>query len=891
MITVRSIRKLVLTALISSHVLLIKAQGPGLGNLTYTKEELFKSIWVYQDPTHYGSNVATMINGYFVTTLAPDSGKPPGGILVFDVSDPRSPKLIKRIFNEKTSSFRESHAFGHYDDYIVMQDGCGIQIWDFSNPKDPKQVVRYCMEGYSHDDYGSSWQLFWQAPYIYVANGSSGYDIIDASDVKNPQKVKHVNIGQQVGPIFAVGNKLITTAHDQGAGYAISDISDPENPVLINSVRNNLQNIYAASLNGYRIISSARGNQINSIFTVHDVKDPINFRKVNELDIENSGAQLYNTSQDNYVIQGCQDEIVKVDIIDPDKYRVVGRGGINVDNPDHGQVTPFGNLIFVGNDHGSGSGFIVHQQEPDTKGPQVNMISPDPQAINQALTTRIGMTFTDQIDLNSVNKQTFIVRPIGGGALSGRYSHQFATVNFTPDEPLLPNTTYEVVVPKNGLSDWVGNRTEHDFISYFSTGNNINTLPATPLRFGGTGEDEQIRLFWDESPGTENYVIERSLQIDGPFTPVKTTDMIGWVDENVETDQIYYYRMFCVNDLGNSTLTPVIEVRAHTILDTPGSPKNVLAKGGKGQVEISWSSATDAKVYNIYRSAHPVDSFEKIAESETTSFIDEEVEDDEIYYYRVSGVNSGLEGKVSFTTKAVTGDFIYLSDLDWGSIVNGWGDAEKDRSNGEQGAQDGVAMKMKNITYKKGLGVHAYSRIDYELGGEYSLFLADIGIDDETNGGGSVLFHVWTDATKVFESESLHLGNDFPESIEVDITGTDKLRLEVTDGGNGNGADHANWANARLMPAETITGLGEHLKTAIILYPNPANSHFMIRGIVKKDVQVIISDISSKILFKMDGVTNEQIIHVDHLPKGIYVASIIGSDFHYNQRLIISDNR
>ncbi|MEP4534294.1 MAG: NPCBM/NEW2 domain-containing protein [Cyclobacteriaceae bacterium] len=779
------------------------SQGPGIGNLTYTDDELFRPIWIYEDETHYGSNVATMLNGYLVTTIAPDSGQPPGGILVFDVSDPRSPQLVKRIYDERTNSFRESHAFGNHENYIALQDICGIQIWDFTDPVNPIQVVKYCMDGYKNDDYGSAWQLFWQAPYIYVANGSSGYDIIDASDVSNPQKIKHVNIGMQVGPIFAVGNLLVTTAHDKGTGYAISDISDPLNPFVINSQRDGLQKIYAASFNGHKIISSARGNSRNSSFTVHEVKDPTNFELEMTFDIENTGEQLYNATQDNYVIQGCQSEIVKIDIADPDRYRIAGRGGLNVPSSDHGQVTPIGNLIFVGNDHGSGSGFIVHQKEPDTKGPEVNMISPAPQSVNQAITSRIGMTFTDNIKLESVNQQTFIVRPVGGSALSGKYSHQFATVNFSSDETLQANTTYEIVVPKDGLTDWMGNATEFDVISYFSTGSAIDSKPSTPLRFFGIGSDKEIKLFWDEVPGTAEYVVLRADTINADFTQVKSVNSNSWTDTDLISDKLYHYKVYASNSKGNSSNSQVLSVLASSFVEVPPAPKDLVGLGGiKGLVQLSWLELADAQEFNIFRSNNQDNGFEKIGTTDELSYSDLTVIEGHTYYYKISGVNKGKEGiRSTYPCKVDVGYYDYLSDLEWNEIDNGWGGVEADRSNGEQGDNDGGKMIINGVFYSKGLGVHARSQVDIELGKGYLLFLSDIGLDDEVGTSGSVTFEVWVDGSLKYESGSIN-GSSDAISISVDVSDAQSLSLIVNDGGNGNGSDHADWANARLVPVE-----------------------------------------------------------------------------------------
>lgn len=467
----RSVAILVSVAMMPG--LLLAQMGPGLGNLTYTSAELNKGLWTYTEVNHYGSTMATMQNGYMITTFHPDSGKPPGGILVWDVSNPRKPVQVARVYNTQTSTFREQHALPQHDKYIMMQDGFGFQVWDFSNPKVPVQTKRHIMSGYAHDDYGSCWQIFWQAPYVYIANGSKGFDVVDATNINNPVLVKHITAPRQVGSVFAIGNLLYTSAHDFGKGFTIYDISNPRDPKLLNSYANT-ENMYASTINGNKMVISARGNSNNAVFGTYDVTDPVNIKKITTLNIGNSAEQLYCSTQDEFIFQGCQYEIVKIDASNPTAQRVVGRGLVVTTNPDHGQVTPFGNLIFAGNDHGSGSGFFVHQTTQDKKAPVVNMVVPRANDVNRALTSRVGITLTDNILYETINKNTFIVRPVGGAALSGKYSHQTSMVNFSPDVPLLANTTYEIVIPAGGMKDYAGNPTATEFKSYFSTGATIN---------------------------------------------------------------------------------------------------------------------------------------------------------------------------------------------------------------------------------------------------------------------------------------------------------------------------------------------------------------------------------------------------------------------------------
>src|SRR5262249_26851661 len=103
-------------------------------------------------------------------------------------------------------------------------------------------------------------------------------------------------------------------------------------------------------------------------------------------------------------------------------------------------------------------------------------------------------------------------------------------------------------------------------------------------------------------------------------------------------------------------------------------------------------------------------------------------------------------------TYAVAAPPVYLSSLTPTTATNGYGPYEKDKSNGEQNANDGKTITVNGTTYAKGLGVHALSDISYNIGGNYARFQAQIGIDDEVGNNGSVIFQVYLDGTKVFDS-------------------------------------------------------------------------------------------------------------------------------------------
>jgi beta-galactosidase GanA len=138
-----------------------------------------------------------------------------------------------------------------------------------------------------------------------------------------------------------------------------------------------------------------------------------------------------------------------------------------------------------------------------------------------------------------------------------------------------------------------------------------------------------------------------------------------------------------------------------------------------------------------------------------------------------------------------------VSDLPFVTATNGWGPVERDTSNGEQSAGDGHPITINGITYAKGLGTNAVSDIRLYLGGGCTHFTAEVGVDDEQNGAGTVTFSVLADGQPVATTTVLH-GHQPAVTIDADLTGAQILDLTVGDGNDGNGNDHADWATPTL---------------------------------------------------------------------------------------------
>ncbi|CAM3472498.1 Glycosyl hydrolase [Deinococcus saxicola] len=126
--------------------------------------------------------------------------------------------------------------------------------------------------------------------------------------------------------------------------------------------------------------------------------------------------------------------------------------------------------------------------------------------------------------------------------------------------------------------------------------------------------------------------------------------------------------------------------------------------------------------------------------------------------------------------------------------TNGLGPVEVNRSNGDKGSADGGTLTVNGVTAARGFGTNAASSLTFALGGACPTFTAKVGVDDEVGNRGSVIFQVFADGMKVYDSGRM-TGRDGARSVSVPVTGKRELRLVVTDAGDGLNGDHADWLN------------------------------------------------------------------------------------------------
>ncbi len=142
---------------------------------------------------------------------------------------------------------------------------------------------------------------------------------------------------------------------------------------------------------------------------------------------------------------------------------------------------------------------------------------------------------------------------------------------------------------------------------------------------------------------------------------------------------------------------------------------------------------------------------------------------------------------------------VWLDSLPPVVATVGWGKFQVNQTD------DRAPLVLDGDVYARGLGVHAPSEVAYELNPSYLRFVARVGAEERAGWRASVVAKVYLDETLVEESPLLRAG-DAPWNVDVTIprrlqSGATprRLRLVITDGGNGINCDWCDWVNAGFM--------------------------------------------------------------------------------------------
>ncbi len=474
------------------------AASPGgtLPNRAFAAEQHLQRISPDLGAEHH--NQPMIVNGYLV--LAGNASHQ-----LWDISDPTAPVRLSSFAGPHGAKEAESHsvtarktADGRHQ--LATISGKGVDLWDLTDPAAPVLLAAVELEGISYGDNTEAvWGLFWQGDVLYVGGTNTGLHLVDTADAAKPVVLKRLPTsalgGVSAGPLYAIGNLLVITTPKKGAGIATLDIGDPLNPALLDAVHPE-KTSYIGGMYG-------RYAHLVFPFRTYDVTtDPSNITLVASAETVETeymsfgdGVLFLGALRPNQGIYKVPlgDDLSVLDL----SVKIEGRRPDPLLEwfTDDQFSTPVGNLLVISDDEVDiGSTIAVHDPAPDTIPPAVVVVNPPDGALGAPLTTRVGLSLSDTVDLRTVDATTLVVRPVSGGeALTGSYGQVATFVSFWPSAALEPGTTYEIVVPVGGMRDLAGNPIAVEHRSTFSTGTTLNTLacaiePPAPARVGEPAE-------------------------------------------------------------------------------------------------------------------------------------------------------------------------------------------------------------------------------------------------------------------------------------------------------------------------------------------------------------------------------------------------------------------
>jgi alpha-galactosidase len=224
----------------------------------------------------------------------------------------------------------------------------------------------------------------------------------------------------------------------------------------------------------------------------------------------------------------------------------------------------------------------------------------------------------------------------------------------------------------------------------------------------------------------------------------------------------------------------------------------------------------------------------------------------------------------AFSMNIVSAETVWLDDLNLQEATQGWGDPHKNQSVG------GHALTIDGKTFERGFGTHAESELRLQLDGDAKSFSAKVGVDDEVdkNPAASVEFEVIGDGKTLWHSGVMKAG-DAARDCQVDLTGVKLAILKVSDAGNGNSYDHADWADASfdIAGARPVALAAPQLAPVapyILTPPAPATPR--INGAAVFGVRP-----GSPFLFTIPATGDRPMqFSVSHLPRGLKVDAQTG---------------
>ncbi|MCX7598787.1 MAG: NPCBM/NEW2 domain-containing protein [Armatimonadetes bacterium] len=303
------------------------------------------------------------------------------------------------------------------------------------------------------------------------------------------------------------------------------------------------------------------------------------------------------------------------------------------------------------------------------------------------------------------------------------------------------------------------------------------------------GADDLLEATWDARAMTWS---GRSLVVGGDPYELRFTVPPGWALADRAAKQEGPLAVLTLTRPENGEVAWKVAFRRAPGAEAQAAVDNPRASQEGKEIVVTWDGR-GAIAYRVYRNG------QVIAQVAGTRFTDRPRKRGVAYRYEIAPVGWRGEGERVLAGEITlqplprgTAPDVWLDEIEPVTAVQEWGWLHRRQS------VDGNPISIGGVVYERGLGTHANGALRYQLDNRYRLFEAWVGVDDEKGGAGTVVFQVWADGEKVFDSGVMR-GGEPAKKVSIPLDGVEELELVVTDAGDGITCDHADWADAKLL--------------------------------------------------------------------------------------------
>ncbi len=182
--------------------------------------------------------------------------------------------------------------------------------------------------------------------------------------------------------------------------------------------------------------------------------------------------------------------------------------------------------------------------------------------------------------------------------------------------------------------------------------------PKAPTVSCETISNSEIDVSWSSVSSAKGYRVYRCEGTScTPTSLVRTQTGTSWLNSSLKEDTVYRYRVRAYNDAGNSSYSNTVTCQTdkEAIPKPPKAPTASCETISNSQIEVSWSSISNAQGYRVYRCEGSSCTPTSLVRTQTgTNWLNSGLKEDTVYRYRVRAYNDAGNSSYSNTVTCRT---------------------------------------------------------------------------------------------------------------------------------------------------------------------------------------------------------------------------------------------